>query len=600
MKKINIFITIIICLFTAFIFSGCDNNSNDCVITETLSYKIDNETYKFQLLNFDRPVLYEHLPNKVSTLDLRNKFKVTNNSTWTLYKEYSCTNVIASRQVTLNEGNNTFYVLVENQNNYNQTKYELNIYRNHIFTAKFYNFGNIITEYTQTIEEGNYFQPCQYFSSGLEGYKQIGWSTEEYKKSLFDFNKQPTKSLNLYAYYSNGIEPVYEGSIVSNSDKTVKLIADNYSSVNTNVILTEILHTRILSSFTFKDCTQLASIVIPKNIDKIIEKAFYGCTSLKSIILPENIEIVEDNAFNGCSNLTNLIINNKIKSFGSLVFKDCSKLNSINFNGTLSDWVSISFKDLYSNPHNRASSNLYINNTNVLNYQKILSTDLNDTNSLGSFALSNFTNLKELEIPNNITSIGMATLYGCGNLEKLTLPFIGCEKRNYNEYYQYPLGYIFGETNYSNSIAVNQYYVISSSKIASHIPATYYIPNKLKCVIVSDGDIPYGAFYNCVNLSEIDILNTSYICSYAFYNCTGLTSLVLPSNIGTIDTYAFTNNTTKIYYQGNLENWNMIDIKTNNSGISNPNIYYFSDNEPNQSGNFWHYINSEIVIWNKD
>ena len=59
---------------------------------------------------------------------------------------------------------------------------------------------------------------------------------------------------------------------------------------------------------------------------------------------------------------------------------------------------------------------------------------------------------------------------------------------------------------------------------------------------ITDGDILYGAFYNCTGLTSITIGDkVTYIGKRAFYGCTSLTSVDIASSVTSIDDYAFNN-----------------------------------------------------------
>ena len=74
--------------------------------------------------------------------------------------------------------------------------------------------------------------------------------------------------------------------------------------------------------------------------------------------------------------------------------------------------------------------------------------------------------------------------------------------------------------------------------------------------------------------------------------------LILPSYITKINQWAFRDcdNLTSVYYQGTESDWNNILFKKDN-GLSGIKKYYYSEEEPTENGDYWHYDNNEIVIW---
>ena len=53
----------------------------------------------------------------------------------------------------------------------------------------------------------------------------------------------------------------------------------------------------------------------------------------------------------------------------------------------------------------------------------------------------------------------------------------------------------------------------------------------------------------------------------------------------------------KIYYNGSAAEWNSISIKSDNYYLTNATRYYYSETKPTTSGNFWHWVDGEVAIW---
>jgi hypothetical protein len=86
----------------------------------------------------------------------------------------------------------------------------------------------------------------------------------------------------------------------------------------------------------------------------------------------------------------------------------------------------------------------------------------------------------------------------------------------------------------------------------------------------------------------------------AFLNCSSLTNLILPKSITNIGDFAFydCSQVKNIYYRGTATDWQGISIGSFNACLISANRYYYSENEPNESENFWHYDeNGDVVIW---
>lgn len=84
-----------------------------------------------------------------------------------------------------------------------------------------------------------------------------------------------------------------------------------------------------ISTCAFRFCTDLHSIILPKNVRVIKDCAFEQCQSLASILFPANIEILSESAFNNCISLTSVTIPKTITEIGWNPFNGCKGLTSI-------------------------------------------------------------------------------------------------------------------------------------------------------------------------------------------------------------------------------------------------------------------------------
>ena len=114
-----------------------------------------------------------------------------------------------------------------------------------------------------------------------------------------------------------------------------------------------------LTSFVFKDCKNLETVLYPKSMTKIADNAFYNCTNLKSITIHKGIIAIGDSAFYGCSRLTSITIPDSVTSIDGYTFQGCSNLTSV-YITDIAKWCTIKFYSIYSNPLCHAY-NLYFN-----------------------------------------------------------------------------------------------------------------------------------------------------------------------------------------------------------------------------------------------
>ena len=142
----------------------------------------------------------------------------------------------------------------------------------------------------------------------------------------------------------------------------------------------------------------------------------------------------------------------------------------------------------------------------------------------GSKKLKNFT------IPEGIEKVDKAILYGCSNLQQLSLPSLdwtyegGVKGYDGAAEFQVTLGYLFGSFQFDFANRIEQTTVgkyISGEKVNEEelFTASYYIPSSLYKVSLQGGEIKRGVFENCTNINEISINNTKIIEKNAFLNC---------------------------------------------------------------------------------
>ena len=234
-----------------------------------------------------------------------------------------------------------------------------------------------------------------------------------------------------------------------------------------------------ISDYAFSGCSGLTSITIPNSVTSIGEGTFYQCSDLTSITIPNSVTSIGNSAFQGCSSLTSITIPNSITSIGSGAFRNCSSLTSITipnsitsipdytFSGCPFNSVNILMDDLLSWCNSSFASkwsyggqlNLYLNGEEIK--QLVIP---NGVTSINSSAFQNCGGLTSVIIPNSVTNIYGSAFENCTGLKSISIPesitsigakaFAGCS--NINDLFCYapnvPLtgGNAFQDTNVEN------------------------------------------------------------------------------------------------------------------------------------------------------
>lgn len=124
------------------------------------------------LLSINGDVITGIFGNSTTTFSFLNDIVVSENASYLLAHDIGCTEVIQSKTVSLNAGDNIFYILVTNGNQ--QKLYTITIRRKPIYTVTFQTNTNKNCE-TQYIEEGNFATAPSATNLSKTGYTFKEW-----------------------------------------------------------------------------------------------------------------------------------------------------------------------------------------------------------------------------------------------------------------------------------------------------------------------------------------------------------------------------------------------------------------------------------------
>ena len=170
--------------------------------------------------------------------------------------------------------------------------------------------------------------------------------------------------------------------------------------------------TLAIAEYAFRDCG-MTSITIPNSMVSIGEYAFLRC-GLTSVTIPNSVTNIGASAFEQ-SGLTSVTIGSGVKSVGDKAFYNCNRLTAVHITD-LAAWCNISFGINGSQP-------LYYAHHLYLNGEEIKDLVIPDgVSSIGFQAFDSCSGLTSVSIPNSVTSIGVSAFWSCTGLTSITIP----------------------------------------------------------------------------------------------------------------------------------------------------------------------------------
>ena len=297
-----------------------------------------------------------------------------------------------------------------------------------------------------------------------------------------------------------------------------------------------------IGSSAFYGCTGLTSVTIPNSVTVIGSSAFCGCSGLTSVTIPNSVTTIYNNTFRGCLGLTSVTIPSSVTTIYDYAFRDCSALTSVNIED-LAAWCNIKFYNEETNPLYYAH-HLFLNGIEVKDL--VIPDSVTTINTRAFICCSGLTSVT---IPNSVTEIGYSAFKDCDGITSVT---IGNSITSIDNY-------AFYSCNDLTSVHINDLAAWCNIKFGNKDSNPLYYANYLylnsqevKDLVIPDSvtTINDFAFSCCAGLTSVTFPNSvTEIGDYAFVWCSRLTSLTIPNSVTKIGHYAFNlcNSLTEIY-----------------------------------------------------
>ena len=298
----------------------------------------------------------------------------------------------------------------------------------------------------------------------------------------------------------------------------------------------------------FDNCSMLTNVAI-KGAETIGKNAFLTCSSLSAISLNEGIKTIGDSAFAGTA-LIELVIPNSVTKLGNYICSGCTSLKTFLANNEEGKLIEIGWSffngctsietialPLYGHLGTLFDDEMYDGAVEVVTdsgtyYIPSTLKTFKDTGGILSAKAFEYTPLTTIEITNQVLLINESALAGANSLVNLTIPYVGTNPEPTELDSSTLFGEIFGTHGYGNAYTNG---VSQSPKVGNQ--KTYYLPNTLKNITVTGGNINYHAFQSVDKVDTITIKGATVIGEQAFYHCSA--NVTLNEGITTIEKQAF-------------------------------------------------------------
>ena len=296
-------------------------------------------------------------------------------------------------------------------------------------------------------------------------------------------------------------------------------------------------------------------ILYPR-VETIAEFAFHDCQLLKKIVILKGTETIEEYAFSGCQSLKNIVIPSSVTYIGEHAFDECGSLCQINV-----DENSEYYKSIDGNLYDKSASNL-------IQYARGKTEETFEiptcVETIGRNALYGSLSLKGVTIPSSVKFIKMGAFADCKSLESVEI---------------------------LDGVKDIQYFAFSGCQSLKNIS----IPSSVK-------KIGIWAFDYCRLLESVAISDgVEVIEEFAFRGCQALKKITIPHSIEKIGKAAFSGckSLSTVYYGGTEKEWKRKGFDKSKE-LAAAEKYYYSEQEPEAEGNYWHYgEDGEPTIWKK-
>ena len=393
-------------------------------------------------------------------------------------------------------------------------------------------------------------------------------------------------------------------------------------------ITTYNIHTdaKLIYAFAFEDCTLLTSVTIPDSVTIIGNSVFYKCDALESLIIGSGVTSIGN---------------------GIIYYETDAKLKSVYYGGSAEDWNKIAIGEYNGNltdatryyysataPLEEGNFWHYIEDVPTVWTYTTVTFDLNaeadsDTLESAKYYYSASCTLPTLERPGYVfkgwtldNSVETPVIFtdAVWQITDDTVAFTAVwEADSQMSVFAFITKAVVVGGGTQNSCTITGYTgsggdVVIPNGVTTIGNGIFKFNTSITSVVIPDSVTTIGdnAFEQCESLKTVTFGTNSQLTTIgvlAFSTCPMIESISISDSVTSIGKYAFyyCNSLSTVYYGGTAEDWNKIAIGEYNGNLTDATRYYYSETEPalNEDetaydGNYWHFVEGEIVIWVKE